>query len=426
MVKPDGVARGLVGEIVSRVERRGLSIRAMRLLRVTPEQAAEHYAEHSEKPFYPSLVEFITSGPVVRHGDRGRCGRRNRPRDDGRHEPARLRRPARSAATTRSRSARTSCTAPTRPRTASARSPSTSASRTWCDRPSARARAHRPGIELPPPARDPRPARHRVHRRRAGLRRGRDRWPRAGRARRGACPRQGGGGRGRPRARRRHARRARRPGVRKAARRGRGAVVPGSARRADAHRPLGPLPAGRRRRARPPGRERGDVRPALAGRRRVVPRDGRVARPGRRLRRPGPRRGARPRGARATSRTSSACRSPSCSTRWRRQQAETVEQVDLVPVVSRRSSWTRSHSFRTVRFWTWSTEAFARPEWTRSGRTPGWYPVLRSRGGAGPPCRRPPRPPGPTRGQRAGPRRGRRSARRRRRAGRPCAAASSG
>jgi nucleoside-diphosphate kinase len=64
MVKPDGVARGLVGEIVSRIERRGLSIRAMRLLRVTPEQAGEHYAEHSEKPFYPGLVEFITSGPV--------------------------------------------------------------------------------------------------------------------------------------------------------------------------------------------------------------------------------------------------------------------------------------------------------------------------------------------------------------------------
>ena len=65
MVKPDGVARGLVGEIVSRVERRGLTIRGMRLLRVTPEQAADHYAEHSEKPFYPDLVEFITSGPVV-------------------------------------------------------------------------------------------------------------------------------------------------------------------------------------------------------------------------------------------------------------------------------------------------------------------------------------------------------------------------
>ena len=63
-------------------------------------------------------------------------------------------------------------------------------------------------------------------------------------------------------------------GVRKTARRGRGAVVPGSARGADAHRPLGPLPAGRRRRARPPCRERGDVRPALGRRRRAVPRDG--------------------------------------------------------------------------------------------------------------------------------------------------------
>jgi nucleoside-diphosphate kinase len=65
MVKPDGVARGLVGEIVSRIERRGLTIRDMRLLRVTPEQAADHYAEHREKPFYAALVEFITSGPVV-------------------------------------------------------------------------------------------------------------------------------------------------------------------------------------------------------------------------------------------------------------------------------------------------------------------------------------------------------------------------
>jgi nucleoside-diphosphate kinase len=65
MVKPDGVQRGLVGEIVSRIERRGLVVRGMRLLRVTPEQAAEHYAEHGEKPFFPGLVEFITSGPVV-------------------------------------------------------------------------------------------------------------------------------------------------------------------------------------------------------------------------------------------------------------------------------------------------------------------------------------------------------------------------
>jgi nucleoside-diphosphate kinase len=65
MVKPDGFERGLVGEIVSRFERRGLRLRAMRMLRVTGEQAHEHYAEHREKPFFGELTTFITSGPVV-------------------------------------------------------------------------------------------------------------------------------------------------------------------------------------------------------------------------------------------------------------------------------------------------------------------------------------------------------------------------
>jgi nucleoside-diphosphate kinase len=65
MVKPDGVARGLVGEVVRRIERRGFTIRAMKLIRVRPDQAADHYAEHQGKPFYPELVEFITSGPAV-------------------------------------------------------------------------------------------------------------------------------------------------------------------------------------------------------------------------------------------------------------------------------------------------------------------------------------------------------------------------
>ena len=65
MVKPDAFGRGLVGEIVSRLERRGLTLRAMKLLRVTPEIAGEHYAEHREKPFYGELVDFITSGPAV-------------------------------------------------------------------------------------------------------------------------------------------------------------------------------------------------------------------------------------------------------------------------------------------------------------------------------------------------------------------------
>ncbi len=65
MIKPDAHARSLSGEILARFERRGFTVRGMRLLRVTPPQAAQHYAEHEGKPFYPGLVEFITSAPVV-------------------------------------------------------------------------------------------------------------------------------------------------------------------------------------------------------------------------------------------------------------------------------------------------------------------------------------------------------------------------
>ena len=65
MIKPDAHARRLSGEILARFERRGFTIRGMKLLRVTGDQAASHYAEHEGKPFYPELVEFITSGPVV-------------------------------------------------------------------------------------------------------------------------------------------------------------------------------------------------------------------------------------------------------------------------------------------------------------------------------------------------------------------------
>lgn len=65
MVKPDGVARGLVGEVISRLERKGLELRKIRMLTITPELADRHYAEHVEKDFYPQLREFITSGPVV-------------------------------------------------------------------------------------------------------------------------------------------------------------------------------------------------------------------------------------------------------------------------------------------------------------------------------------------------------------------------
>jgi nucleoside-diphosphate kinase len=64
-VKPDGVRRGLVGEIVARFERKGLRIVAMKMLRFTKELARKHYEEHVAKPFYPSLEEFVLSGPVV-------------------------------------------------------------------------------------------------------------------------------------------------------------------------------------------------------------------------------------------------------------------------------------------------------------------------------------------------------------------------
>jgi len=65
LIKPDGVQRGLVGTIIERIERKGLRIVAMDLRQVPQETAAQHYAEHAERPFYGDLLEFITSGPVV-------------------------------------------------------------------------------------------------------------------------------------------------------------------------------------------------------------------------------------------------------------------------------------------------------------------------------------------------------------------------
>jgi nucleoside-diphosphate kinase len=64
LVKPNGVQRGLIGEVVGRLERRGLSIKAARVLMVSEELAERHYAEHVGKSFYQGLVEFITSAPV--------------------------------------------------------------------------------------------------------------------------------------------------------------------------------------------------------------------------------------------------------------------------------------------------------------------------------------------------------------------------
>ncbi|HLG27821.1 nucleoside-diphosphate kinase [Paenisporosarcina macmurdoensis] len=64
MVKPDGVQRNLIGEIVGRFEKKGFQLVGSKLMQITPELAAEHYGEHKERPFFGELVEFITSGPV--------------------------------------------------------------------------------------------------------------------------------------------------------------------------------------------------------------------------------------------------------------------------------------------------------------------------------------------------------------------------
>jgi nucleoside-diphosphate kinase len=71
LVKPDGVSRGLAGEVVSRFERRGYELRAARLLKISRALAAQHYAEHRGKPFYADLVSFITSGPALALAVRG-------------------------------------------------------------------------------------------------------------------------------------------------------------------------------------------------------------------------------------------------------------------------------------------------------------------------------------------------------------------
>lgn len=65
LIKPDGVQRRLVGEILGRIERKGLTIAALELKTVSDELARRHYAEHEGKPFFGPLLEFITSGPVV-------------------------------------------------------------------------------------------------------------------------------------------------------------------------------------------------------------------------------------------------------------------------------------------------------------------------------------------------------------------------
>ena len=65
MVKPDGVQRGLIGEIIGRLEERGLKLAGAKFMQIDEELAHEHYGEHEDKPFFDGLVEFITSGPVM-------------------------------------------------------------------------------------------------------------------------------------------------------------------------------------------------------------------------------------------------------------------------------------------------------------------------------------------------------------------------
>ena len=65
LLNPDCVERRLIGEIIGRLERKGLNVIAMKMLRITPAMSKQHYAEHVSKPFYPNLEDFITSSPIV-------------------------------------------------------------------------------------------------------------------------------------------------------------------------------------------------------------------------------------------------------------------------------------------------------------------------------------------------------------------------
>ena len=65
MIKPDGIQRNLAGDIISRLEKKGLKLKALKLMQVSESLAKTHYQEHEDKPFYQSLVDYITSGPVI-------------------------------------------------------------------------------------------------------------------------------------------------------------------------------------------------------------------------------------------------------------------------------------------------------------------------------------------------------------------------
>ena len=88
MVKPDGVQRGLAGEIVSRFESRGLKLVGAKFLQIDRDLAHEHYAEHEDKPFFEGLVSFITSGPVLAMAWEGQDATRQVRRMMGETDPA--------------------------------------------------------------------------------------------------------------------------------------------------------------------------------------------------------------------------------------------------------------------------------------------------------------------------------------------------
>lgn len=115
LIKPDGVRRGLVGEVLNRIERKGLTLAALELKNVDDATARAHYAEHAEKPFFGSLLEFITSGPLVAAVLKVRVLSPRSARSPAAPIRWRRRRPAASAATSPWRPRRTWCTVPTHP-----------------------------------------------------------------------------------------------------------------------------------------------------------------------------------------------------------------------------------------------------------------------------------------------------------------------
>ena len=124
LIKPDGVQRLLVGRILERYEQRGLRIVGLKLMQADRSLAERHYDVHREKPFFAGLVEFITSGPLVAIAVEGLNAVAVCRAINGATRPHRGGPRARSAATSRSRPARTSCMHRTAPRTPRSSSPS--------------------------------------------------------------------------------------------------------------------------------------------------------------------------------------------------------------------------------------------------------------------------------------------------------------